>query len=301
VPRLNLTVASQGELAALLAWPAAEGPINRIQIERSDTGGGAGYANIGSVTLVTDTLSYTYYDVAGDNGDWYRWYYSNAGNTFPLSANRVYTPEFQPGGLHPDNVDIDEVRAYVRITDPTDNVDDSVLSLAISAASRLIDNATDRQYGLGGDAFARYYTPCYSPTLGRYEAEIDDLMSSTGLVVKTDLEYDGVYETTITDYVLHPRNAPSDYKPWTKLVFGQGVTTSYREGSLEVTAVWGWTAVPEAIKTATLIQASRFYKRRDAPFGVAGSPAMGNELRLLAKLDPDVEMLLLPFRSWLVR
>lgn len=50
--------------------------------------------------------------------------------------------------------------------------------------------------------------------------------------------------------------------------------------------------VPSTIKLATLMQAGRWAKRRDAPFGIAGSPETGSEMRLLAKLDPDVEVML---------
>jgi hypothetical protein len=56
--------------------------------------------------------------------------------------------------------------------------------------------------------------------------------------------------------------------------------------------------IPDAVKYACLIQAGRFYKRKDSLFGVAGSPEMGNELRLLAKLDPDVQVLIRPYKSW---
>jgi hypothetical protein len=62
-----------------------------------------------------------------------------------------------------------------------------------------------------------------------------------------------------------------------------------------VTAVWGWTAVPTSVKQATLLQASRFHKRRHAPFGVAGSPEMGSEIRLLSRVDPDVSVALRDF------
>ena len=81
----------------LLAWPGPEGPVNRIQIERSATGGGAGYSNIGSVTITPATRDYRFYDVNGANSDWYRWYFSNAGNTFPTAGNRAYSTEAQPG------------------------------------------------------------------------------------------------------------------------------------------------------------------------------------------------------------
>lgn len=56
--------------------------------------------------------------------------------------------------------------------------------------------------------------------------------------------------------------------------------------------------IPEAVKMATMIQASRLYHRRDTPYGVAGSPEMGNELRLLSRLDPDVQLLLSTERNW---
>lgn len=50
--------------------------------------------------------------------------------------------------------------------------------------------------------------------------------------------------------------------------------------------------VPDVIQMATLLQAARFFKRKGAPFGIAGSPEMGSELRLLSRLDPDVELML---------
>jgi hypothetical protein len=46
------------------------------------------------------------------------------------------------------------------------------------------------------------------------------------------------------------------------------------------------------VEQATLLQASRFHARRFSPYGVAGSPELGSELRLLAKLDADVELAL---------
>jgi hypothetical protein len=39
---------------------------------------------------------------------------------------------------------------------------------------------------------------------------------------------------------------------------------------------------------AARIQAGRFSIRQESLYGVAGSPAAGSELRLLARVDPDV-------------
>ena len=50
--------------------------------------------------------------------------------------------------------------------------------------------------------------------------------------------------------------------------------------------------VPASIKMACELQAARWFKRQDAPFGVLGSPEFGNYARLLDRLDPDVTQLL---------
>lgn len=61
--------------------------------------------------------------------------------------------------------------------------------------------------------------------------------------------------------------------------------------ALDTTAVQ-ITPVPSSIKLACMIQASRWYKRQDSPFGVLGSQEFGNYTRLLSQFDPDVQMLL---------
>lgn len=188
-----------------------------------------------------------------------------------------------------------ELRTFVS---NTGTVDDTQLALAITAASRAVDRATDRQFGQLTTAAARYYTPVWSTHYGRSVGYIDDLYTVTDLVVKTDSDGDQVYETTITDYRQAPYNAAGDGFPWEVIVFGSSISVPTLPGSLEVTARWGWTAVPDTIKEATLIQASRFYRRRDSPYGVAGSAEMGSELRLLAKVDPDVQLMLQPYRRW---
>lgn len=196
--------------------------------------------------------------------------------------------------LFPDYCTLAELRAFVRILDAADTSEDTHLSSAITAASRAIDHATRRQFGLAASAVARYYTPYVSDVYGRC-IDIDDLMTVSGLVVKTDLNDDQTYENTITGYRLWPLNAAGDSKPWTKLAFPTTVSVSGNSGSVEVTAQWGWSSVPATVKEAALIQASRFYKRKDSPYGVAGSDEMGGQLRLMAKVDPDVYTMLLPY------
>lgn len=196
--------------------------------------------------------------------------------------------------LFPDYCTLAELRSFVRISDAADTGEDTHLSAAITAASRAIDHTTRRQFGLVAAPAARYYTPYVSDVYGRV-IDIDDLMTTTSLVVKTDLDDDHVYENTITAYRLWPLNAAGNSKPWTRLAFDTTASVSGNTGSVEVTASWGWTSVPATVKEAALIQASRFYKRKDSPYGVAGADAMGNSIRLLARVDPDVYTMLLPY------
>jgi hypothetical protein len=182
------------------------------------------------------------------------------------------------------------LRSFMRVAavtaDPDDVAEDTtVYGPAIEAASRVIDTSAGRQFGVVPLAEARDYVPWYSAAGSAWFADIDDLMDDTGLVVTVD----GVDVTA--DVTLYPRNAPAKGRPWTVIgVAGSSVVT--------VEAVWGWTAVPPTIVDAALLQASRIVKRRDAPFGVAGSPEMGNEIRLLARLDPDVDVLIRAYRRY---
>jgi hypothetical protein len=175
----------------------------------------------------------------------------------------------------PDYVEVSDLAGYVRIDD---NVDDAQLALAITAASRAVDRHCRRQFGQVAAPEARYYRPKYSTRYGAWILVTDDLMTTTGLVVTGT-------------YTLYPRNAAAKARPWTSLHFD-----TEPDCELEVTARWGWTEVPDSVKQACLLQASRLFARRGAPFGIAGSPDAGSEMRLLAKVDPDVAVTLEPYR-----
>lgn len=204
----------------------------------------------------------------------------------------------------PDYATTAELKAQVGIP-LADTQDDANLGLCITTASRAIDQCCNRQFGSEASPVARYYTYDARVRVGNLIAlAIDDLMTTSGLLVATDFAQDHTYSSSLvysTNFDLWPWNAPADGMPYTHLVLrsGTAVVSSllpYWEGAVRVTAQWGWTSVPSAIKEATLIQAARFFKRKDAPFGVAGSPEMGSELRLLQKLDPDVAVMVSPYR-----
>jgi len=180
-----------------------------------------------------------------------------------------------------------DLAAYARITDAVDN---DQLDLALTAASRAVDQFTRRQFGLLSGVEARIYTAVWDAYRCRWVVVIDDLMDATGLTVTMPTG-------TVDLYAKQPANAAQWARPWTRLVVDKAAAFSPTgaEGEVTVTAKWGWTAVPTTVKQATLLQASRVFARREAPFGVAGSPDMGSELRLLEKVDPDVAVMLIPY------
>jgi len=184
-----------------------------------------------------------------------------------------------------------EVKAALRITD---SIDDSLLETAVESASRLVDGYAGRNFYSAGSA-VRYFTP-----EDRIVCEIDDLISLTSLQVSEDL--DSVFDQTwaATDYQLEPLNGKVDGLtgwPSTRIravgayIFG----TNIGEASVKVTGTWGWSAVPTAVKQATVIQASRIFKRLDSPLGVLSSPDLGY-IRVGTRLDPDVQQLVEPYR-----
>lgn len=194
----------------------------------------------------------------------------------------------------PDYTSLALLKAQVRVAD---TVDDTALAAAITAASRAIDHECGRQFGVS-TAVARTYTQeCGYAIDGLAAIAIDDLSSTTSLVVAIDDSNLGTWPTTLTiatDFTLWPYNALADGKPWTHLLTRN--TSTYRwpwyPNAIKVTGLFGWAAVPAVVSSACLIQAARFFVRRDSSYGIAGSPELGNELRLLARLDPDVALML---------
>lgn len=193
----------------------------------------------------------------------------------------------------------DELKAFIRVTDTVDDVE---VASAIEAASRAVDDhcsegrtPPDRQFGQVAAPEARRYTA--RPRGCRWVVDIDDLMDAAGLTV-------AVPAGAITLYDLTPVNAAVKGRPWTQLVVNPDSTVQPTGEAYEVTvtARWGWSAVPVTVKNATKLQASRFLARRDSPYGVAGSPDQGSELRLLARVDPDVAVMLRPYvrRKWVL-
>jgi hypothetical protein len=187
---------------------------------------------------------------------------------------------------------LNELKASLNITD---SVDDTALEAAIEAASRMIDDYTERFFysnGTVGSPVTRYYT-----AVDPYTINIDDI--TTVSEVATDDNFDRTFETVwgTSDYLVEPINNPIKSFPYNRvLAIGSYIFPYQLPQSVRIKGVWGFTAVPDQINMATLIQSSRLFGRRQSPFGIAGSPDLGT-VRLFSRLDADVEVLLRPFRK----
>lgn len=203
----------------------------------------------------------------------------------------------------PDYVTLAQAKVHLGLTDGTDEAqnaaDNAKLARHITAASRAIDRFCNRQFGQLATAEARYYTPWYDEDLRRWVCEIDDTTATPDFAVALDLGDDDTYSTTLSasDWILRPRNAASKNRPYTQLAIKSSASQPMRRSdSVRAVEKWGWAGIPTTIEDAVLLQVNRLKFRETAPQGVAGSPSQGSEIRLLAKLDPDVEVMVQAYR-----
>ena len=187
---------------------------------------------------------------------------------------------------------LNDVKQALNIDDSQDN---AAIEIAIATASRMIDDYTARFFYKDGTELlpaTRYYTSQDPWTLG-----IDDIVTISEIATDDNFNRDYGTVWTTSDYMTEPVNNPSRGWPLTRLLaVGSYVFPYHFPQAVRVKGVFGWSAIPAEVNTATQIQASRLFLRRQSPFGIAGNTDMGT-VRLAARLDADVEALLRPFRK----
>ncbi len=193
------------------------------------------------------------------------------------------------------------INAYCTLSDLKESLniediqDDTALEAAIMASSRMIDDYTGRFFyrdGTTGSPVTRYYT-----AQDFYTTNTDDFISINEIA--TDDNFNQTYETvwSTSDFMVEPINNPRRGWPYTRLLaIGAYIFPYNLPQSVRVKAVWGYSSVPHEVAMACKLQSSRLFVRRQSPFGIAGTPELGT-VRLGSRLDPDVEVLLRPFRK----
>lgn len=164
---------------------------------------------------------------------------------------------------------------------------------ALNATCRAIDAYCKRRFWVDGSVTAITYQ-ADSPT----SLYVKDIAATTGLIVKTDTANSGTFSTTwtiTTDFVLKQWDKDRTGSPYHRIdaVGGYQFPTSGLRERVQVTALHGWTAVPDEVAQAALIKAARVFRRKDSPEGIAGGFELG-AVRISRFEDPDVCQLLAP-------
>lgn len=183
-----------------------------------------------------------------------------------------------------------ELKARMGI-DADDTSRDTELQGKLTAASRDIDKDTGRRFWLDPVAVARIYHLRHNVTRDGVLL-VDDIGDTTGLTVEVGTIGTATWTTLDADrYEAVPENALTDGEPVTGLLLCSG--WGWGGNRVRVTALWGWPAVPEQIKEATLLRAHRLARRKDSPEGVAGNSDFG--VVRVSRWDPDYDALIGPF------
>jgi hypothetical protein len=167
---------------------------------------------------------------------------------------------------------------------------DELINNAIRSACRWIDRRTGRRFYADQAATARTF-PIVGQSLyrdGEQVLLVDDIADETGLAVATGRT--GAW-TVVTGCETGPDNALAYGRAVTEIRAGSGWLPA--SGRIQVTARWGWPAVPDEIAQAAQLLAARLYRRKDSPQGVLGSSEWG--VTRVSRVDPDVEALIGPF------
>jgi len=200
--------------------------------------------------------------------------------------------------------DGDELKAALNIPTAT-ATDDVALTRAIDTASRAIDRYCGRRFWADTEDVVRYFTARDANSLTiAYDNPGDYglVAEPTEVAIDRDGDHDWNDVYVLGDaFDVEPKHAVvANGAPYTRLVIlldNDGWPVGVPDG-VRVTGRFGYPTTPPEIIEATLIQASRIFKRvREAPFGIAGVTFDGGGVRLLSRLDADVEMLVRPYRT----
>lgn len=181
----------------------------------------------------------------------------------------------------------------------SDAVDDTKLITALNAASRQIDKHTGWTHGFWQDLSVA--TREFFAEDSRCVCVPEGISTTTGLIVRTDQDSDGTFETTLTintNFIVTPVNAADQVpvEPFTELHIVDYTGSFFPKWSstrpgVQVVAKFGWPAVPDDVAKACLIQAVQLFKASDAVFG-AIQLGDGFATRVGRGLNPLAESLL---------
>tara|TARA_B100000029_G_scaffold510473_1_gene602043 strand:- start:1209 stop:1823 length:615 start_codon:yes stop_codon:yes gene_type:complete len=176
----------------------------------------------------------------------------------------------------------------------SDTDEDTPIEKVVEAVSREIDKYTG-QFFYDAGSQTRYFT-----SQDGIHVYTDPIQSVTSVTVddSNDGTYDVTWATTGSSnrYRLRPVNnaLESGAPPYWQL-FAINDAFPVTDAAIKIVGTFGWSAVPDAVNQACLIQTARLFVRRAAPFGIVEGQDAGM-MSLRKGLDVDVRLLLDAFR-----
>lgn len=245
-------------------------------------------------TTADDGATWTAPDVTYDTAGWWAFDWTVTGMGAGAQTQRVYVGPVDalPPDLLPIYVSLEEFKDSAKIP-ATETTRDDLIMKRIRAASRAIDDATGRRFWLDDTATARTFNP-----RGRVVRTDDgDLFLIDDLgAAPTVVEYGsggGYTAVASSAYEASPDNALARHRAIEGLLYLNGRWPTGGGYRLRVTGRWGWPRIPDPVEQATLILATRYFKRKDSPEGVMGSADFG--FVRMTRTDPDVAELIRPY------
>jgi hypothetical protein len=282
---------SSSELATLTNTFAVDGTATdptTVSLTVTDPLGAATTYTYAAAEITKTGVGVYRKDIPCSESDEWQYVWTGTGTASDVVAGTWTVFETDLGRLY---CPIRTIKSRLNITH--DN-SDYELHGACFAVSRWIEQHCERIF-YRTTSSARTFAPagCYTLRLPEY----CDLVSATS--VKTDTSLDGTFATTLSAsaYQLLPYNpaAAPETLPYDEIqllagTFPQGWAGNSRRNTVEVTGVWGWPKVPQAVRQAAAIIVADTYKLKDAPFGIEGSGEFtfqaGENMRALKFLAP---------------
>jgi len=187
-----------------------------------------------------------------------------------------------------------EYRAAIGKTDT--GADDEILS-DLTAISRYLEHHLGRFFTKDAADVERIYLPPVTSDV----LWVDDL-SGDPTSIELDTAGDNTYADTLaaTDYELLPLNADKgpEPRPFTRLrLTAWGDYSQFRAGQrVKITAQFGWPAVPEAVKRAT-IQLTPFW-RLETPRSTMRIPELGETIEASPQVRSIIRQLTDDYRRF---
>lgn len=182
-----------------------------------------------------------------------------------------------------DYVTLDEVKRW---TNYQGDDKDDIFQYVISSVTADIEDWCHRQFNDAGVASARVYSP-----INHHRCVVDDFWTTDGLIIQTDDDGDGMFETTwdTSEFELRPLNGVRNGRPgwpyWEirpRPFTGANIRRFHYSdiANVQVTARWGWQSVPENVKQAARMLCADTFSLKDNRLGIAGSDEFGTVIRV---------------------